>query len=853
MLRTILACVLIGLTPGTAAAACGPIPSSYPVLSGDKLEVGKDSTVNNGTATSGINGGSKYEGSLDAINAGDGTIVSASATYPSLDPTIFPSTGSTDTSAATVAAGSYDDITVAQFSTTTFTGGAYYIDKLAVGKSATVNLAAGRYFIDQLSLGDGARIVVSSGPVQIYIGSEVSGDDDLSFNAAGAVADFQVFLYPGADWKVDKDASFVGIIYAPGTNSTIEFDDDSSIRGALVTAGEVKLGKDAELYYSAADQAAVGGVSTCGTAAIAPGSFNAFETATPAGAISGVIKTKIAASTFSLAVVALKTGGTAVETAFAGGVKLELVDASAGVSCGAYGLIRNLGTLTFMATDLGRKTLAGISESKAWPNARVRMTYPATGVPTLIACSTDNFAIRPAGFGPVTVSDASSATAGTTRILNNTGASGGIVHKAGQPFTLTASAIPATATNYTGTPSAVLSACVDTGCPTTLGSFSVGSAAVSGVINSTTATYSEVGAFTMQLQDQTFATVDAGDTVGDCSATGRYVCSAAVSVGRFVPDHFDLAIPAAAASAPKFKTFNDTTCGTRSFTYVGQPFGYVTLPEATITAKNAVGATTVNYAGALWKLAPAGVAQDYTHAPVTFTLDPGLVGTPVVTETGSGTGTLAANAADAIAFDRDNPVAPFNADITLTMSIEDTAENGVPGNGNGIIMTATPAVFSSIAFDAGNEIRFGQLVLSNAHGSELLALPVPIEARFWTGSGFALSTQPPLPLRAPDSCTQLSAADVTLGNWQRDLNNPETSVTLSGRFNAGRGNLRLSAPGANNTGSVDLTVQLDAASQSWLQGHWSGMPVQYNQNPSARASFGLHRGSKPLIYLREIW
>jgi MSHA biogenesis protein MshQ len=109
---------------------------------------------------------------------------------------------------------------------------------------------------------------------------------------------------------------------------------------------------------------------------------------------------------------------------------------------------------------------------------------------------------------------------------------------------------------------------------------------------------------------------------------------------------------------------------------------------------------------------------------------------------------------------------------------------------------------------------------------------------------------------------------VVLSNWQRDLNACETSVSLSGRFNAGRGNLRFSAPGTGNTGSVDLTLQLGvvaggstcvggaataaaAASQSWLQGRWSG--AAYDQNPSARASFGLHRGSKPLIYLREMW
>jgi MSHA biogenesis protein MshQ len=202
--------------------------------------------------------------------------------------------------------------------------------------------------------------------------------------------------------------------------------------------------------------------------------------------------------------------------------------------------------------------------------------------------------------------------------------------------------------------------------------------------------------------------------------------------------------------------------------------------------------------------------------------------------------------ADRIYFARDIPVAPFIADITLTMSIQDISENAVTGNGD--IDTASLAVFSSIDFDDGNEIRFGQLVLSNAHGSELLGLPVPIEARFWTGSGFALSTQ--LPLRAPDSCTQLSATDVSLSNWQRYLNSPETSVTLGGRFNAGRGNLRLSAPGAGNTGSVDLTVQLGAL-QTWLQG--LGSTGSYNKDPVARASFGLHRGSKPLIYLREMY
>lgn len=855
MLRTILACFLIGLISGIAGAACGPIPSDYPVLSNDRLEVGKNSSVNNGGTTSKVNRGRTYNGNRDAINASNGAVVNASSSYPSLDPATFPGTGSTDTSAAIVASGSYREVKVAQFSTTTFTGGTYYIEKLDVGKSATVKLAAGRYFIDQLSLGDKAKVVVSSGPVQLYIGSEVSGGDGLSFNAAGAVADFQVFLYPGSNWQVGKDATFVGVIYAPGTSSKIEFDDDSSIRGALVTAGRGKLGQRTSLYFSAADQAAVGGVSTCVAAAATPSGFNAFETTTAAGSVAGVIKTKVAASAFGLDVVAIRTGGVAVETAFTGAVKLELVDASSGGSCGGLGLIQNLGSLTYVTADQGRKLLAGINVSNAWPNARIRMSYPATGIATVISCSTDNFALRPAGFGSITVSDADSSTSGTARTLYNTAVTGGNVHKAGQPFRLAATAhnlAGATTSNYAGSPSATLTACVlpATGC--TLGVLTTGAwAASAGTVVAANASYSEAGAFAMKLVDANFAAVDAGD---GSTAAERTIESAVFNVGRFVPDHFVLT----PASTPMLKTFDDTTCATRSFTYVGQPFGYLpsALPQVSIAAKNAAGGTTRNYSGALWKLLPADVTQAYTPLPVT--LDTALVQVPAVTSAGSGTGTVVANANDKLAYVRTSPVAEFNALIDLSVSVADSTETAIPTNGT--IATATPAVFSGIAFDSGNLIRFGRLALSNAQGSELLGLPVPLETQYWKATGFSRNVD--------DHCTQLVASHVALSNWQRNLSACETSVALAGRFNAGRGTLRLSAPGQNNTGSVDLMLRLDSvggggtcvggvagaatgAGQSWLQ--IKGNTAAYNQNPVARGSFGLFRGSKSLIYMRELY
>lgn len=588
------------------------------------------------------------------------------------------------------------------------------------------------------------------------------------------------------------------------------------------------------------------------TPPVQPSGFNAFETATAAGSVAGVIRTKVAASAFNLDVVALNTAGTAVETAFAGDVKLELVDASGAASCNAYPMIRSLGTLTFAAADQGRKTLAGISEPDAWPNARVRMSYPATGTPTVVACSSDNFALRPASFASVAVSDADSATAGTARMLANTAANGGNVHKAGRPFRMAATAVNAAGVataNYAGNPAGSPVACV-LPAVCTLGTLATGTwSAAAGTVTTTGASYSEVGAFSMRLADASFAAVDAAD---GSSAAEMTIESGVFNVGRFVPDHFQV-VP---VSVPQFKTFNDTTCATRSFTYVGQPFGYAVLPQATITAKNAAGATTLNYTGALWKLAAADATQ--TYAAASGTLDTGLIGAPGVVETGSGSGTLTANAADVVAFARSTPVAPFTAAIDLSVSVRDAAENAVAGNG--FIDTATPALFAAIAFDAGAEIRFGRLVLTNAHGSELLALPVPIETQYWNGSHFVRNVA--------DACTQLAASQVALSGWRRNLSACETSVTLSGRFSAGRGNLRMTVPGAGNSGSVDLVVNLGAtgsgstcvgsaaaaagaAAQSWLQGRWTG--AAYDQNPAARASFGLHRGSKALIYMREMY
>jgi hypothetical protein len=196
---------------------------------------------------------------------------------------------------------------------------------------------------------------------------------------------------------------------------------------------------------------------------------------------------------------------------------------------------------------------------------------------------------------------------------------------------------------------------------------------------------------------------------------------------------------------------------------------------------------------------------------------------------------------------------PFNASISLTVSAQDATENGA---NQGIIPTTTPAVFngsgSGIAFDSGTEFRYGRLALSNAYGSELLALSVPIETQYWNGAAFVTN--------AADNCTSIAASNVTMNGYQKNLAACETAITGNGAIVNGKGNLRLSAPGATNSGSVDLRVNLgaatgntcpaaaaDSANKAYLQGG-----AAYSADPLSRATFSVYK-SGPVIYVREMY
>jgi MSHA biogenesis protein MshQ len=580
-----------------------------------------------------------------------------------------------------------------------------------------------------------------------------------------------------------------------------------------------------------------------------PTAFNAFETTTAAGSLTGVIRTKRSGVAFSLAILAIRNG--AQYTDIEGDVSVELIgNNTLGVALDANDCPTSftvLQTVSPFTVTGGRANINLSAVANSWRDVRVRVRWPTVS-PTVTRCSSDNFAIRPNTFNNFAVTDQDWQTAGTTRTLNGV-TFGAVTHKAGRPFTVRATAVngagtPATTTNYTGTPTATLSACAGAACTATFGTLSVGTAASAGVINSSTATYNNVGAFRVQLIDSDFASVDASD--GSTSAE-REITSAQLDVGRFVPDHLHVQL-----NAPQFAT----GCG--AFTYVGATFDYATAPVITVTARDFSNNPTTLYAGNWWRITNAsltGKAYSAAAGSLDTTGDP--VNDPVIVASGNGVGTLTFSAGTGFFFTRSTAVAPFDADISLALNVIDA--DGVAHAGN-------PARFgqatagNGMDFSNGKSMRFGRLVMTGANGSQLLPLIVRVEAQYYTAAGFITNID--------DSCTSLANSNVQMSAFTDNLAACETAISGAGALSGGRGTLVLPAPGSGNNGSVLLTANLGAAAsgttcttvgggavaaaganRSYLQGAWSGSA--YDDNPSAYVSFGTRRGTDELIFVRE--
>lgn len=362
----------------------------------------------------------------------------------------------------------------------------------------------------------------------------------------------------------------------------------------------------------------------------------------------------------------------------------------------------------------------------------------------------------------------------------------------------------------------------------------------SGSGNSSTVNYDEVGIIEIAAQ----VAVD-NDYLGVGSVIGK-----SGYVGRFVPYVFE-----ATLNTPEFTS----ACST--FSYIGQSFTYATVPVINLIARAkgiapAFGTATQNYTGGFFKLTDAKFQADgnRTYSAAVGTLDLGnvlvpvpLAVDPVIADTGNGTATLTFSDGGGITFDRAAPEVPFDADIALSINVLDE-DDVFAGDGNGVtqnpVSFGTASAGNGIAFSNGKEQRWGRMVLTNAFGSELLPIEVPLSVEYYNTDGFEINTA--------DTCTTYDSADMSFSNAD-GVTLGNLTLTGSGTMVSGKddpANSILATSTANEIGSADVTI--DLTSQDWLQFDWDS-DTNYDNDPTARATWGIFSGPDEFIYIREPW
>jgi MSHA biogenesis protein MshQ len=369
------------------------------------------------------------------------------------------------------------------------------------------------------------------------------------------------------------------------------------------------------------------------------------------------------------------------------------------------------------------------------------------------------------------------------------------------------------------------------------GSFSAG------VATGTTFNWPEVGIITL--------TPGVANYLGSGAVTG----TASGNVGRFIPNAF---LPA--LNTPVFGTSCAAAAPPFGFSYLGQPLTYTVPPVLTVTALSAAGSTARNYTGAFLKLTNSTLTgRTYSPTPASPTLDSsGLPSTaidPAIIDLGSGQATLTFSAGTGLLFTRGAAVAPFSANIALSINVIDSDGAAAPN----------PVAFGSatgISFSTSAIQYYGRLVLRDVVGSELLDLPMALTTQYYlsTTQGFATNTN--------DSCTTLAAPSIALSKFLVNLTSANTCVRDSGKpGNSGAGcaaaapvavaykatassgnfNLVFAAPGSGFNGAMTVT----GTAPAWLQYVWNSTAGV--TNPAGTAAFGVFSGQASRIYQREVY
>lgn len=344
----------------------------------------------------------------------------------------------------------------------------------------------------------------------------------------------------------------------------------------------------------------------------------------------------------------------------------------------------------------------------------------------------------------------------------------------------------------------------------------------------TNASVSEVGVFQ----------INAAPATASYLGTETVSTSTSGLIGRFIPAYLGAA--GSASLTP--------SCGS-SYSYQGQPIAFASggEPALTVTGYNRQNGITSNYdRGVFWRLntptrdAYLSVITGLTNLNSRLATQGTVAMTPVDAITGDGfkgyrwSGEQLLYNPALLPVSDDYPVAANVRQGFPVASLTDLDGACYLGGGS------TCAAFS---FDfGGSQIRLGRLRIGNAYGSELQSLSLPSTLESWQNVAGGSFQKEGL-----DTCTTAAVLGATaLDRYTDNLNAGETSVSVTTPVGGG-GSLLLSAPGNGNDGSVQVRYP---SLPNWLYFAWDGVT---RSGARGMASFGIYKGSPPLIYRREIY
>lgn len=397
----------------------------------------------------------------------------------------------------------------------------------------------------------------------------------------------------------------------------------------------------------------------------------------------------------------------------------------------------------------------------------------------------------------------------------------------------------------------------------------------SSTVSSSTLFYDDVGIIEIRAaQTGSYLSFNSAETAAIRGHSGH--------VGRFIPAYFEV------SGELDFDLNNGLasqwTCG---FTYLGQPFEYLSPPRIQVTARTAEDSVANNYGGSFFKLLSNFTNRQYSDA---------RSGLPAMPSTLSTSGIAAATFSNQTDFDGmfdinllgetftfnkgAAPEVAFAADIELTIDAADFVDD------DGVCYPAAMTSCNTSGPDtrsdyiksniSGTELRYGRVALDNAFGSELQPLPLPMRVEYFAdiggGAGAFVVNTDDAPAPAVDQCTELTLSSAVRLIGSGGEVNGDANVALQGtggttnlidaltattpapdpEFDQGLSPLTFAPPlPVGNSGFVDIRVDLGVDGFPWLRFDWDNDGS--DDDPTARASFGLYPGREEIIYIREPW